>query len=71
MRAAKIEDEKLINVVEIDEPDCDGEHVIIRVTGAVVSGYDINLWKLGKIKKDMGLGHELVAMWKTPAAEKT
>ena len=60
MRAAVIIAEKEIEVTEIENLEADGKDVLIKVSTAGISGFDISMWKLGNINKGVTPGHEIV-----------
>lgn len=68
MLAALLENNKLISLKEVPDPNNDGENVVIRVSKVGICGSDIHMWDIGEAMEGKLLGHEYCGVVADPGA---
>lgn len=70
MKGLKIVDSKKFEIVDLDPPVQDGEHVIIEVSYVGLCGSDISMWAIGGPFAGNVIGHEYVGIVTDPGPRK-
>ncbi len=71
MRAVKLTGPKQLEMVKIDTPVADGEHVLVNVTACGICGSDLHYWEMGvgmDGRPGLILGHEFAGTVSDPGS---
>lgn len=68
MKALRLKDANVFELVDVSKPDADGVNVIVKVHKTAICGTDVHIWDMGGHAKGWIMGHEFSGVIDDPGA---